>query len=307
MCAVLNRLVLIVLMVLSAALNAAAKDWRGILPMHSTREHVEALLGPPPAPKDRDYTPNKSGSHYSFDEEEVYIIYAEAESQGKECLSIIPAGTVLMIHIRPKGELPLASLNLDVKQFRKFDASEPASKDHEGFVSEREGFAIRVFEGNVQEMLYMASAEDRARCPGFYANFEGRLQVRLQPACGLLTKFDEYGDLSVSDEKARLDNFAIQLMNDENAQGHIIVYAGRKALVAEAQVRGNRARDYLITVRKISPERITAIDGGHHEDLTIQLYVFPKDVDPKSLVSPTVDASEVMIIYEKKRRTRNRK
>lgn len=307
MCAVVKRLVLIVLVVLSAALNVAAKDWRGILPMHSTREQVEGLLGPPPPPpKDRGYTLHERLSIYFFDEEEVYIFYAEAESVGRECLSNVPAGTVLMIHVTPKGGLPLASLNLDVKQFRKFDASDPASKDYEGFVSEQEGFALRAFEGSVQEMLYVASAADRAHCPGYYANFESRLRVRLQPGCGLLSKFDEYGDLSFSDEKARLDNFGIQLSNDENKRGHIIVYAGRKAMVAEAQVRGNRAMDYLISVRKINPERITAIDGGHHEDLTIQLYILPKDIDPKSLVSPTVDPSEVQIIYEKKRRSKKR-
>lgn len=44
----MRRLLPIVFLVLLASGSAGAKDWRGILPMHSTREDVIALLGPPP-------------------------------------------------------------------------------------------------------------------------------------------------------------------------------------------------------------------------------------------------------------------
>ncbi|HLM24214.1 MAG TPA: hypothetical protein VK274_04115 [Pyrinomonadaceae bacterium] len=38
----------IILLILVPTSTALAKDWRGILPMHSTRADVEALLGPQP-------------------------------------------------------------------------------------------------------------------------------------------------------------------------------------------------------------------------------------------------------------------
>lgn len=44
------------------SVTSDAKDWRGIVPLHSTRADVENLLGePPPPPKDgsRVYTLNK--------------------------------------------------------------------------------------------------------------------------------------------------------------------------------------------------------------------------------------------------------
>jgi len=50
-------------------------------------------------------------------------------------------------------------------------------------------------------------------------------------------KFDEYEDLAFSDEMARLDNFALQLQSQPRARGFVIVYAGKKALVAEAKNR----------------------------------------------------------------------
>ena len=44
----MRRLLLTAALVVAAAINVAAKDWRGLLPMHSTRQDVDNLLGPPP-------------------------------------------------------------------------------------------------------------------------------------------------------------------------------------------------------------------------------------------------------------------
>lgn len=291
-------------MVLIAATSVAAKDWRGILPMYSTRADVEALLGPPPVPAGR-YALSKGRSIYFLDEGEVYITFAEQEFTGRECLSTVPAGTVLTIRITPKAELPFASLNIDARQFKKFDASEPSGSGYEGFVNEQEGFVFRVFKGNVEQMVYGPSAADRRRCPAYYDNFEHSVRISLRLGCVLPLKFDEYGDIRFSDEKARLDNFGIQLLNMKDMVGYIVVYAGQKATVAEAKVRANRAREYLIAVRHISPERLKAIDGGHHAELTVTLWIWPAEAEPP-LLMPTVDPSQVEIIYPKKRRSRKR-
>ena len=50
-----------------------------------------------------------------------------------------------------------------------------------------------------------------------------------------------------------------------------------------------------------APEKVIAIDGGYTEELTVSLYVLYRDFPPPPL-TPTVDPSEVEIIYEKKRR-----
>ena len=166
-----------------AATSVAAKDWRGILPMHSTRADVEALLGPPPL--------------------------------GDGCLTF-------------------------------------------------------------------------SKCALLYFLTEPR-------------KFDEYGDIRLSDEKARLNNFGIQLMNTKETVGYIVVYAGRKARVAEAEFRGKRARNYLIKVRHIKPERLKAIDAGFREELTVELWILPAEAKPPAS-DPTVDPSQVEIVPAKKRR-----
>ena len=294
----MRRVLPIVLLVLLASSSIAAKDWRGILPMHSTREHVIALLGPPPQPPEgRAYTLHSGRSIYFLDEGEVYIVFADEDFLKESKCKAVPAGTVLMIQVTPKDDLLVNSLNLDEKKFRKFDPSTPPGNGYEGLIDDNEGFIIRAFKGKVEQMIYFASAADRARCPEYFEHMQEAVHIM---QCGRIRKFDEYGSLRSSDEKARLDNFAIQLMNSDTMLGYIMVYAGRKATAAEAQIRASRARDYLITVRKIDPERVKAIDAGYKEDFQVDLWIWPPGIEPPP-PTPTVDPTQVEIIYEKKK------
>jgi hypothetical protein len=86
------------------------------------------------------------------------------------------------------------------------------------------------------------------------------------------TKFDEYGNIKFNDEKARLDNYAIQLQNSPGSTGTIIVYG---SCAGEGQTRGDRAKDYLVNTRGIDAGRITVIDGGCRSDLLVQLWIVP--------------------------------
>ena len=293
------RLLPLILVVLVSTSSVAGKPWRGILPLHSTRAQVEALLGPPPPPpENRIYTLHEGRSIYYLDEGEVYIIFADKEFLKEHSCPTVPLGTVMRVDVTPKDELLVSSFGLDEMSFTEYEPSQlDEDGTYEGFIDEQEGLAIRTLAGKVAEMIYFPSAADRGRCQGFYDHPKGYIQNSV--ICHLpMQKFDEWGNLRLSEEKARLDNFAIQLMNQENANGQIIVYAGRKATVAEAQLRANRARDYLISVRKIDPQRVKAIDGGYVEELTIQVWVLPAGAEPPMLM-PTIDKSEVELIYEK--------
>jgi hypothetical protein len=89
-------------------------------------------------------------------------------------------------------------------------------------------------------------------------------------------KFDEYGDIKFNDEKARLDNFAIQLQNQTGSQGYIIAYG---TCEGQGQQRADRAKNYLVNTRGIEAGRITAVDGGCRADLTVQLWIVPTGAD----------------------------
>jgi len=92
-------------------------------------------------------------------------------------------------------------------------------------------------------------------------------------------KFDEYGNIRFNDEKARLDNFAIQLQNEPTAQGYIIGYG---TCDAEGQTRANRAKDYLVNTRGIDGGRLVVVDGGCMPELKVELWVAPSGATPPS-------------------------
>ncbi|MFL6256774.1 MAG: hypothetical protein ACJ74T_17350 [Pyrinomonadaceae bacterium] len=112
------------------------------------------------------------------------------------------------------------------------------------------------------------------------------------PAVPLARKVDEYGNIKFNDEKARLDNYAIELQNDPTAQGYLVCYGGRTGRTGEAQRRCDRAKNYLVSTRGIDAARIVTVDGGFREELTVELWVVPSGANPPQS-TPSVDPSEV--------------
>ncbi|HXI22649.1 MAG TPA: hypothetical protein VNG71_02160 [Pyrinomonadaceae bacterium] len=137
----------------------------------------------------------------------------------------------------------------------------------------------------------------------------------VDPSCGRTTscttavrtparpprKFDEYGNIRFNDEKARLDNFAVQLQQEPGATGYIIGYG---SCDAEGQARASRAKDYLVNTRGVDAGRIMVVDGGCLPELQVQLWIAPQGATP-----PTGDAAGVISPCPecKKKATRRRR
>lgn len=108
----------------------------------------------------------------------------------------------------------------------------------------------------------------------------GKTQVKMLIADWF--PLDRYGDISFEDEKARLDNFAIQLSNEPLTIGHILMYAGQKTFENETTERLARAKSYLVDVRGIDRNRIITVDCGFTQELRIQLSIDPAEFEPPS-------------------------
>jgi hypothetical protein len=107
-------------------------------------------------------------------------------------------------------------------------------------------------------------------------------------------KFDEYGNIRFNDEKARLDNYAIQLQNEPGAQGYIYGYG---SCGSEGLERANRAKDYLVNTRGIDASRLVVVDGGCKPELKIELWIVPQGAtalpaDTSGSVSPCPDCKK---------------
>jgi hypothetical protein len=93
-------------------------------------------------------------------------------------------------------------------------------------------------------------------------------------------KFDEYYDIARNDEKARLDNYAIQLQGEPGTQGYIIVYPRRRAGANEAQARATRISDYLVNSRGIDPSRFTITVAQPREEWLFEFWLVPAGAPP---------------------------
>jgi peptidoglycan hydrolase-like protein with peptidoglycan-binding domain len=93
-------------------------------------------------------------------------------------------------------------------------------------------------------------------------------------------KFDEYYDIARNDEKARLDNYAIQLQQEPGSQGYVFVYPSRKAGPSAAQARAQRVIDYLVTTRGIDSHRLVVTMGPARDEWLTELWVVPEGAPP---------------------------
>ena len=100
-------------------------------------------------------------------------------------------------------------------------------------------------------------------------------------------EFDVCCSCSYDDQKARLDNLAIELQNDPTTTSYIIAYAGRSSRSGAADRLLTRARDYLVTKRVVDPSRIVTVNGGYREEDCVELWVVPRGAQAPQ-ATPTV-------------------
>ena len=93
-------------------------------------------------------------------------------------------------------------------------------------------------------------------------------------------KFDEFPDISRNDEKARLDNFAIELQNDPTATAYVIVYPGKTSKRGDVQHHSSRIVEYLVHSRGLDERRIVTLIGTTRDQLHVELWVTPQGAAP---------------------------
>lgn len=278
--------------ILSVATLSSAKEWRGIVPLHSTREDVKRLLGPSAQPGER---------FYEF-ENEVAVIQYSSGSCGKYLPSgwNVPPDTVISIGVTPKSRLQLTDLNVDLRRYKK--SVDPKIAEIFYHNDEEDGVTLQVSHDQVTRIFYEPAAKDKhLRCPAGspVASTQKGLKADLPD------KIDEFGNIPLKEEQERLNHLAHLLQELPDTQGYLIAYAGRRARADEARSWAERAKNYLVNERGIEAERITTMDGGHREEFTVELYFVPRGAAGPT-ATPTVDPSEVQIIKAGSVRNRRR-
>lgn len=255
--------------------NETLQGYRGIVPLHSTRSEVERLLGRSSA---------QCKCLYKTNNATVYVEYAVDNCKGIIPGWNVPKDTVLRLTVRSEIQRQFSDLNLDLSKYKM--------RQDDTFTmyysSGKEGIEYEVSRsGAITSISYVPPiTEKNLRCSGFPVEDGSTFDYQA---------FDKFGDVNVDAEDARLDTFAIMLLQSSSLKGYIVVYAGKTACPREALLRSNRARDYLIRRRGLDSKRIQAIDGGYRKDLAVELYAVPLAAEPPAVV-PTLAASEATIV-----------
>jgi hypothetical protein len=118
-------------------------------------------------------------------------------------------------------------------------------------------------------------------------------------------KFDEFPSVAFDDDKARLDNLAIELQNAPDATGYLFVYGGKSSRMGQADRLGARALDYLTKTRGLDSQRIVIVNGGYRETDYYEFWIVPQGAQPPQ-PSPTVQPSDVRPAPEKTTRPSRR-
>ncbi|CAN5675500.1 hypothetical protein BH18ACI4_BH18ACI4_24060 [soil metagenome] len=93
-------------------------------------------------------------------------------------------------------------------------------------------------------------------------------------------KFDEFSELARNDEKARLDNYAIELQNDPSRTAYVIIYPGQGGRSGRVQTQRTRIVDYLVNSRGFNASRIFTIVGPPQRDMMVELWTCPQGATP---------------------------
>lgn len=83
---------------------------------------------------------------------------------------------------------------------------------------------------------------------------------------------DSFGEIQISDLKARLDNFAIELQNTPPSKGFIVVYAAKNKFPGWPLRRANLSLDYLVSTRGLDAARLSVFNGGLRDETTFELW-----------------------------------
>lgn len=261
-----------VCLLLSTLQVRESAGWRGIVPLHSTRQDVERLLGP---------SEEKCKCFYKTKEAKIFVEYALSPCEGFLTGWSVPRDTVLMISVQPEAEMRFSNLALDLTKFTKSMGGDTPA---EYYTDEDSGVRYKVSDsGLVTSIDYIPKRSDYSfRCKGFGPSPD------LGPPES--KPFDTYSRIPPADERARLDNFATWLHEQPQMNGYILVYASKRFPSRSAMLKAKDARNYLVKARRVNPKKIKIVDGGYREQFQIELYILPVSAKPP-IPRPTIAPS----------------
>jgi hypothetical protein len=156
----LHHLILSAALLLIAVDSSSAREWRGIVPLRSTRADVVRLLN--------QCSDQKEACRFTVGTNDVHILFSSGlVDQYAYCAAYLPAEAVMFIHVRPRAELKLSALRLDKRRLHQFNSSEPIDRHYKGYRTD-DGLVVGLFKDRVRQIVYLPDESNLAQCIDFY-------------------------------------------------------------------------------------------------------------------------------------------
>ncbi len=125
----------------------AQEGYRGIIPLVTTREEVEKILGKP-----------TSGTRYEFKDKRVTVIYREnaCADRDRSCSCLAPIGTVLFISVEPYGETFIKDIIPQPgSQWRRYEVMDHVTGIH-AYTNDKTGvtYEFEASDGLIRDIIY---------------------------------------------------------------------------------------------------------------------------------------------------------
>jgi WG repeat protein/PKD domain-containing protein len=154
------KVILITILLLSGSETSYAKEWRGIVPLRSTRSDVVRLLN--------QCSDQIEACRFTLETENVHILFSGGLAAAyHECAKRLPPETVMFVAVEPQVNLKLDDLHLDKRTLQSFNPAEPVKGKLKGYFS-TDGLVTSLFKDTILQIFYIAGESDKGVCADYY-------------------------------------------------------------------------------------------------------------------------------------------
>lgn len=165
----LSKAILSAFVLLGGLQSVYAKEWRGLVPLQSTRSDVIRLLN--------QCSDQKEACRFTLETERVHILFSGGLPAGdSECAARLTSEVIVFIEVQPQVKLKLADLSLDKRNLTQFSPSATIKAGLKGYRSS-DGLVLSLYKDKILQIIYVPNEADRQRCPSYYGNLEHFVEV----------------------------------------------------------------------------------------------------------------------------------
>jgi len=138
-------------------------EWHGLVPGRSTRQDLIRELGECPKPN--------SYCEFNLPNEDVYVTLS-----GADICHTYQSDVILLIERELVNYASWSTLQLDRRGFKKHTPKWMRKISYEGYVDEKSGFGVKVFDKKIFALVYFPVPDDRSQCSDYFRRPETFVQ-----------------------------------------------------------------------------------------------------------------------------------